>query len=115
METIERVRQLIQQSYKSRMTLEELCRRAGVSYETLRRPFRKLTGMTLQQYYAHLRVQEAKRLLAETDLRVFEIAYELEFRHESNFSTWFYRKTGMWPTDYRKETNRRGSASKGGG
>ncbi len=57
------------------------------------------------EYLNHLRIEEAKRLLAETtrdDLHVIEVAYAVGFNNKVSFNTVFKKTTGLTPTAYRK-------------
>ncbi|NIR51314.1 helix-turn-helix transcriptional regulator [candidate division KSB1 bacterium] len=99
---IVRAKRLMQQTCKRPPPIEQLCEKIGLPSHTFRRRFRKAEGMTPSEYIQKLRQQEVERLLRETDLRVFEIAYDFGFSDESNFSHWFYRRTSQWPTEYRK-------------
>lgn len=103
MDAIARVKQLMLETYKSPYSIEELCDLVGESYHTFRKQFRRVEGICLSEYYQRLRLQEAERLLRETDMRIFEIAYELGFADESNFSKWFYKRKNIWPTVYREQ------------
>jgi AraC-like DNA-binding protein len=47
------------------------------------------------------RIQEAKRLLNETDLNVTEIAFRLGFNSHSYFSAIFKDQEGLTPSEYR--------------
>ena len=46
----------------------------------------------------------AKELLSNTMLAVKEISYSLGFTDEHYFSTFFRKRTGITPLDYRKST-----------
>jgi AraC-like DNA-binding protein len=57
------------------------------------------------EYLNHLRIEEAKCLLAETtrdDLHVIEVAYAVGFNNKVSFNTVFKKTTGLTPTAYRK-------------
>jgi two-component system response regulator YesN len=47
------------------------------------------------------RVLYTKQLLAEQSLSITDIAERLGFRSVHNFSSWFRRETGLYPSDYR--------------
>jgi len=79
-----------------------LARACGVSYSTLRTAFQKETGTTLGQYRLARRLDSARRLLAETDLSITEIAERTGFCNQKHFSALFRRKQGTAPLAYRK-------------
>lgn len=54
-----------------------------------------------------VRVQEAKRLLKNTNHSLTEIAYYLAFSSQSHFQNIFKKSTGQTPAKYRAETRRK--------
>jgi DNA-binding IclR family transcriptional regulator len=79
-----------------------LAKSCGVSYSTLRTAFRTETGNTLGQYQLGLRLDEARRLLVQTDKPITEIAERSGFCNQKHFSSLFKRKAGVTPFAYRK-------------
>ncbi|WP_158630166.1 response regulator [Cohnella sp. AR92] len=69
----------------------------------LSRLFRKETGLSLSEYIAQKRIEEAKRMLVETNLKVSNIAEGLGYQHFSYFAKLFRKFTGLTPQDYRKK------------
>ena len=59
-------------------------------------------GMTPKAYMDSLRLQEAKRLLVQTDSRIIDIAAVVGFGGLSTFNRFFKEKTGCSPNEYRK-------------
>ena len=53
-------------------------------------------------YLKELRVNEAKRLLEETDMRVIEISQKVGYENEKHFMKLFKGQCGVSPTEYRK-------------
>lgn len=81
----------------------ELARACHVSYSTLRTTFLQETGTTLGQYHLALRLGEAGRLLAHTELPITEIAAQIGFCNQKHFSSMFKRKKGVSPMACRKQ------------
>lgn len=65
--------------------------------------FRKAMNCTVHDEISRVRVEAAKRLLAESDLPVGEIAKLAGFREAFYLSTSFRRATGVTPRDYRQQ------------
>ncbi len=63
--------------------------------------FRRLTGLNFTDYVSRVRVEKAKNLLLNRNLRVSEIAYEVGFQSLTHFNRVFKRILGMSPTRYR--------------
>lgn len=76
--------------------------RIGVGYSTLRRHFRRQTGMGLKEYILRVRVRRAKELLAQTHLTIAEVAEKSGFDDAFHFSRLFRRYEGLAPTAYRR-------------
>lgn len=70
-------------------SLHELCRMSGLNEDKLKKGFNKLFGTTPYDYHIKLKMEEAKRLLLDTGLKIFEIAYQVGYHHSSNFCIQF--------------------------
>lgn len=62
---------------------------------------KSVTGKNTQEHIQFQLLEKAKNLLANPELSINEIAYELGFEHPQSFSKFFKRKTGVTPTIYR--------------
>ena len=82
-------------------SVEGLCRQVGVSYASLNRKLRALTGRSAIQLLRQLRLQKAKMLLRQPSLSISDVAYDSGFTDPSYFSRVFTREEGMTPTAYR--------------
>ncbi|RDI55318.1 helix-turn-helix domain-containing protein [Nocardia mexicana] len=83
------------------ITLADLADEVHLSVYHLVRVFREATGMTPYRYLTRLRIDEAKRLLRETDLTIARIAGRCGFAGPAALSTAFVRHTGVRPSVYR--------------
>ncbi|XEC93969.1 helix-turn-helix domain-containing protein [Paenibacillus tarimensis] len=63
--------------------------------------FKKKYGMYFNEFLLQVRVREAKRLLRQTDKRVYEIASEVGFANSDYFVSQFEKVEGKTPTEYR--------------
>jgi AraC-like DNA-binding protein len=63
--------------------------------------FRKVTGINFTDYLARLRIERAKNLLLNPNLRISEIAYEVGFQSLTHFNRVFKKIVGQPPTEYR--------------
>lgn len=77
---------------------------ANLSPSHFSRLFRSTTGFSPHEYIMLHRIDEAKALLQSTDLSVKEIAFRVGYRSEVNFIMAFSDKTGLSPTQFRKNT-----------
>ena len=88
------------------LTVTELAARAGVSVPTLERHIRKRFGATPRTFLAEIRLNEAARLLKETNLSVSEVADRAGYESAASFTRAFRRRHGAAPGDYRKKFRR---------
>ncbi|PWT86427.1 MAG: hypothetical protein C5B57_01100 [Blastocatellia bacterium] len=73
----------------------------GVTREHLARVIREGTGKTFTDLLRGRRMQEARRLLMETDLRIKEIYQQVGLISPSEFDHLFKHTWGISPTEYR--------------
>lgn len=83
--------------------LEDIANTLGVSYSLFRREFRKRCGISPGQYRLELRLAKAKEMLLTTNLSVAEISSRLHFECIGQFSTFFKKKSGSSPLEFRKQ------------
>lgn len=83
--------------------LAELEERYHVSRYRLCREFRLHYHTSPLQYLHRMRIQAARNLLAETDLKIHEIGYEVGYENVNHFIAHFKKNTGMTPTQYRQQ------------
>ena len=98
---VREVRELLEKEYRDPWTLDRLARRVGVSAFHLQRMFKKYTGSSPKQYLNRIRVEEAKRLLAGSGLKITEICYAVGFPGLTPFCRIFRRIAGLSPRAYR--------------
>jgi AraC-like DNA-binding protein len=72
-----------------------------VSYRQLCRCFADRYGTSPKAYQDLLRINEGRRMLAETPMDITSIAVELGFSSSQHFATRFRRLVGCSPSDYR--------------
>jgi transcriptional regulator GlxA family with amidase domain len=75
---------------------------ASVSPRTFARRFREEAGTTPLQWLLSQRVQEARRLLEETDLPIDTVAWQAGFGTAASLRDHFRRATATTPTAYRR-------------
>ncbi|AJQ93751.1 helix-turn-helix transcriptional regulator [Gynuella sunshinyii] len=77
----------------------DICRACAVSEYQLKSLFRQLLHTTPGQYVLHLRMQQARQLLAE-GYRVAQVAYRVGYAHPNNFTAAYRRIYGHSPRAY---------------
>lgn len=85
--------------------LETLSDNCGISYRYFEQLFRQKYGMSPKEYLLSLRLEHAKKLLADSDLRIKDIALLLGYGDITHFGKLFTAKTGYTPREYRSKTH----------
>ena len=98
------VRDYIDQHYKENITLDLLAEKVSINKYYMAHAFKREYGVSPINYLIACRIREGKRLLAETDLSLSQIAAVLGFSSSSYFSQRFRNSESVSPTEYRKAT-----------
>jgi len=80
---------------------QALARESGLSFEHLRRLCLREIGRTPMNHLTHLRIQQAVRLISETDAKLSVIAQQVGFANGNSFSSAFKKSTGFAPSHFR--------------
>jgi AraC-like DNA-binding protein len=84
------------------LNLNRLARRAGLPARRVSTAVNRVRGQNVSQYINGYRIDEACRLLRETDQSVTSILFDVGFQTKSNFNREFRRVTGMSPAEWRR-------------
>jgi len=98
---IHRAKEFIEQHKSDAISLSEVARALNVSTFYFCKLFKKATGINFTEYLSRVRIEKAKNLLLNPNLRVSEIAYEVGFQSLTHFNRVFLRIVGRSPTAYR--------------
>lgn len=104
-EKINEARQLMKARVEDPLTPEEVASQLGLDYSWFRRMFKEYTGVSPAQYQAQQKLLRAKELLTGSSLNINEIAYNLRFENAGQFSTFFKKKEGVTPSQFRERTH----------
>jgi len=99
-----RMDQVIQFLLKERnrpISLQEAADKANMSKEAFCRFFKMRTRKTFTQYLQQLRINEAQKLLLESDLSISTIAFRVGFENLSYFNRAFKSILGTTPREFR--------------
>ncbi|MCC5846864.1 MAG: helix-turn-helix transcriptional regulator [Verrucomicrobia bacterium] len=97
----EAVRMLRSLAHREELKIRDMAERLGISESQLNRRFTRATGTSLHRYYNRLRLEAALNLLRYDKGSLKEIAYEMGFKHPSNFTNWFKANAKVSPRTYR--------------
>ncbi len=99
-EEIEQACAFMEEHAAERISLDQICRQAGLSKSTLLRAFTKSKGVAPYCYLESLRIGRAKKLL-EQGASPMEAALQTGFSDQSHFTNYFTRFIGLTPGAYR--------------
>lgn len=99
---IEKVKEYVDEALRENITLKKISNTLHFNCSYLGQKFKFHENMTFNEYLLMQRMEKAKLLLENTDLKVYEIANEVGYTEID----WFYKKfksyTGVSANEYRK-------------
>jgi len=96
-----KARKFIEQHSGEEISLTRLAKAVNISPTHLSEKFKQVTGINFVDYVARTRFDKARKLLADGDLRISEIAFEVGFQSLSQFNRVFKKLSGNSPSAYR--------------
>lgn len=100
-----RVADFIHRRYlDSSLTLRDIADEVHFSEARLSYLFKREMRRSMWDYVIALRIEQAKRLLATTDLNCYEIAYAVGYESPEHFGRLFKRQVGTSPSLYRSQS-----------
>ncbi len=103
-ELIKRAIQYISKNFAEPLTLEVVANQVHLNPAYFSTMFKQSTGSSFKEYLNMVRIEESKRLLANTDYALIDISVATGFEDQSYFSKVFKKYTGLTPKQYRKES-----------
>ena len=89
---ITKVLSYIDNNYNCKITLKDLCRLSNMSRSTLLSQFHTLCNCSPTEYMQSVRIDNAKKMLADSDLSIATIAQECGFYDSSHFTKAFSKR-----------------------
>lgn len=89
------------QHLRENLTLEEISEEVQLSKSYLNAVFKAQTGKSPVEFFIHLKMQEACKLLKSTDYYIYEVSSELGYTDQYYFSRIFKKVVGVSPKDYK--------------
>jgi two-component system response regulator YesN len=99
----EQMIEIINEEFESDLTLDLCATRLNYHPNYLKAVFRKETGVNFSDYVSQYRLNQAKKWLLETDMKIAEIAEKLRYQNSQNFIRYFRKMEDMTPGEYRKK------------
>lgn len=96
---------VIEENYGMRLGLDGFSDRFRLTPEYLSNLFAKETGMTFSNYLKKVRMEKAKELILNTDMKIYEVAYSVGYPDQKYFSKVFKEYTGVSAKQYAMDRN----------
>ncbi len=99
---IREAKKYIEENYMKNITLEDIGSHLGFNPSYFSSLFKKETGTSFIEYLSKTRIEKAKDLLRESDLRIQDVCLMVGYNDAKYFTKSFIKHTGLKPNEYRK-------------
>jgi two-component system response regulator YesN len=82
--------------------IHDIANHVGLNETYLCSLFKKQRGSTIKEYISSLRVEKAKELLLDKELKLYEVADRTGIADANYFTTFFKKYAGCTPSEYRE-------------
>lgn len=97
------IREFIEEHYHQPLTRDSVARAFHISPNYLSHLFQKSVGTGLNEYLNYVRLEQAKSLLKNYDMKVREVAHACGFADSNYFCRQFRKSTERSPSEYRRQ------------
>jgi len=101
--SFQRIISYVNNNYKEDLRLENLGQLFYYNCAYLGKKFKEHTGMNFHTYLDKLRIAAAKKLLQDTDMKVYEVSAEVGYSNTDYFYSKFKKYTGESPLVFRRK------------
>ena len=96
----------LNENYARKQSVEDIAKQCCISASALRRTFKQETGLGIKEFIIRIRINAAKKILENSNVKVAAVAYSVGYDSLSAFNREFRLITGVSPSNYRKLSNR---------
>ncbi|MBQ7201683.1 MAG: response regulator [Eubacterium sp.] len=108
-EVVDKVIRYVEEHFRDEeLSLNQVADHVSFSANHLSTVFHQEYGQSFVKYLTDFRMNKAKKLLRETDMRSADVCYEVGYKDPHYFSSIFKKTQGMTPTQYRNGMARKG-------
>jgi two-component system response regulator YesN len=102
-QVIRKIKELIQERLSEEITLQYIADQVHLNLKYLSQLFKAETGKNFSDYVTEARMSQAKRLLKQTHLKIYEVAAMCGYPNTKHFAVAFKQVVGLSPSDYRDQ------------
>lgn len=96
------VKQFVKENYGAEISLKSLSEITYLHPNYLSRIFKQETGENISDYILHFRIEQAKELLRDPSLKIYEVAEKTGFHASKYFASVFKAAVGVTPSEFRE-------------
>jgi two-component system response regulator YesN len=100
---VQRIKAYIEMHFAENISLKTIANEFYMNPVYIGQLFKKKYGVYFNEFLLSIRMVEAKKLLRQTDLRIYEIAEKVGFNNADYFVTQFEKVKQMTPSEYRNK------------
>lgn len=107
--SLKKLDQIINENLSSeKLSIKYLTDTMAMSRASLYNKVKQITGLGVNEYINRLRIERSVYLLANTNLSISEISYEVGFSYPRYFSTSFKQMKGVTPSQFKEKNKNSG-------
>ncbi|QQZ59484.1 response regulator [Paenibacillus sonchi] len=103
---VEKSMRYIEANYHKDLSIEEVAEVADLSISHFCTLFKQISGYTFLEFVTHCRMEKAKYILQNSNVKVYQVAPLVGYQDPRYFTQVFKKATGKTPTEYREENSR---------
>ncbi|QOR67195.1 response regulator [Cytobacillus suaedae] len=101
--SMKKIGEYLKKNYQYEINLQEIADSFYLSREYISRRFKQEFNETITDYLTRIRMEKAKEMLKNQQLKIYEIAYQVGYQNEKYFSKVFKKFVGCTPNEYRSQ------------
>jgi two-component system, response regulator YesN len=98
-----KIKQFVDSHYRENVSLKTIAAKFYMNPVYLGQLFKKTYGIYFKDYLLQLRINEAKKLLRQSEMKIYEIAERVGFNNTDYFVTIFGKFEKITPSEYRNK------------
>lgn len=100
---VDKIKNIIDDEYKSIENVSQISDKIYMSTSYVNHIFKKQEGITVFEYLVKVRMEKAKQMLADTNMKISEISMDLGYSSSAYFTTVFREYVGQTPKQFRSQ------------
>lgn len=102
-DVVENIKKIINHRYNEDITIQDIASEIYLTSTYLCLIFKQETGETINDYLTRVRIEMAKKFMADKSKKFYDICCSIGYTNPSYFSRLFKKYTGLSPSEYREK------------